>query len=164
MSTPSIVDLHASAASPDETVYGEISGRYDVRYTFAPRYYAMASAREIGDQLEQLHPLLFRARMAAYYRIRSAQEGHLVTPPPRKPEKADYDAARDELLAVGDYNDGLVRMTALGMRTWTVEISTSARNTLDEYGMAVACGRAATAMVHDQYRQIAGLKRQFFGS
>lgn len=161
--TPSIFDLHASATTSDSMVSAEISGRADVRVTFAPGYYDVASAEELAWQLERLAPELFRERMRAYYRIRSEQEGHPVMPPGPRPERAEYDAARAEVLAVGEAPGGAIRMTALAMETWTVSVAPEARRALDEHAFALAAGRAASALVRSQYQQVAGLKRQFFG-
>lgn len=117
--TALIHDLHATASTPDGQVHGEIGDRADVRTGFAPGYYGLATAEEIAWQLERLAPELFRQRMLAYYRIRTLQEGHLVTPPKPDPAQAGYDEARASVLAVGEAYDGGIRMTALGMRTWT---------------------------------------------
>lgn len=160
----SIHDLHASASTPDGQVYGEIADRADVRISFAPGYYDLATSEEIAWQLERLAPELFRERMRAYYRIRSEQEGHPVREPKPDPARAEYDEARASILAVGEAYDGAVRMSALGMRTWTVEISKGLHDTLDEHSFAVACGRAASALVRSQYQQIAQLKRRMFPS
>lgn len=164
VTTPSIFDLHASATTTDGMVSAEISGRWDVRVMFAPGYYEVASAEELAWQLERLAPELFRERMRSYYRIRSEQEGRPVMPPAPRPERAEYDAARAEVLAVGESHGGAIRMTALAMETWSVTVAPEARTGLDEHAFAVAAGRAASALVRSQYQQVAGLKRQFFGS
>jgi hypothetical protein len=53
-------------------------------------------------------------------------------PRPETPRDEAFYAARDRLVAEGRSADGVVRVTVLGMRTWTVHIADGTLRALSE--------------------------------
>ncbi|MEO9325578.1 hypothetical protein ABFT23_18955 [Nocardioides sp. C4-1] len=162
MTATSIHYLHAVAHSPEGHVHGEVSGRTDVRFWCEPDHFARTPIDAVVAELESLLPQLYRARMRAFYELRSRQEGRVVRPPHERLRRRseDYEARIAGIHAWGE--SAGVSMSALGMRTFEVRADDAARQ-LDEHSFCLAAGRAATALIVDQFAQVLDLKYEMAG-
>lgn len=162
--TSALDDLTATAATPDEKAFATIRNRTQVTLTLAPGYYEWASVSDLERQLTRLARLLFVARMKAYYAARSADFGQLFTreSPPAGRRDEEYVRARAALAVDGEGAGGAVRITAVGMDGWAVQLARDVQSRLDEQAFCQAVSRAATQLVESQFAHIRELKREVY--
>ena len=162
--TSALAELRASASTPDERAFATISGRTQVRLTLVPGYYEWASVPDLERQLTRLARLLFVSRMKAYYVARSADFGQAFTreSPPDGPRDEAYVRARAELAVGGEAAGGDVRISAVGMDSWTVHLDRDIKKRLDEHAFCDAVSQAATQLVEAQFAQVKALKRKTY--
>lgn len=161
-----LAELRASAATPDEKAFATISGRTQVRFSLAAGYYEWASVADLERQLTRLAKLLFVARMRAYYAARSRDFGQLFTKesPPSSRQDQEYVRARSGLVVEGEAGGGAVRIAAVGMETWTVQLDRDVQRTLNEEAFCAAVSSAATQLVEQQFAQVRALKREVYAA
>jgi hypothetical protein len=162
--TSALSELQASAATPDEKAFATISGRSQVRFSLAAGYYDWASVPDLERQLTRLAKLLFVARMKAYYVARSRDFDQLFTKesPPTSREDQEYVRARSGLVVEGEAGGGAVRISAVGMDSWTVTLDRDVQKRLNEPAFCAAVSNAATELVESQFAQIRALKREVY--
>lgn len=160
-----IDDLEVVASTPDEQVYARIRGRRELTVWLAPGYYDRATEADLTWQLSRLGRLLFASRMREYYRLRSLAFGRTVTkePPPTSARDHAYVERREDLLATGTSPDGRIRLSATGMKEWSVQIAAGTHQALDEHAFCAAVTTAGNALIEDQFTQIARLKADVYG-
>jgi hypothetical protein len=162
--TTALAELQASAATPDEKAFATISGRTHVRFSLAAGYYEWASVADLERQLTRLAKLLFVARMKAYYVARSRDFDQIFTreSPPTSVRDHEYVRARSGLVVEGEAAGGAVRITAVGMESWTVHLDRDVQQRLDEQAFCAAVSSAATQLVESQFAQVRELKREVY--
>lgn len=159
----SIDRLAARAVTPDEQAFAEIAGRTDVTLSLAPGYWHRASVADLEWQLSRLARLLFAARTKAYHQIRSEDFGEPYTAEPPMIGRRDesYARARAELAVHGEATDGMIRVSAVGMQSFTVELDPRVKD-MGEDAFCAAVSQAATELVRAQFAEIKELKRTIY--
>jgi hypothetical protein len=162
--TSALAELRASAATPDEKAFATISGRSHVQLSLAAGYYEWASVGDLERQLTRLARLLFVARMRAYYVARSRDFGQTFTKesPPTSSRDRQYVLARSGLVVEGEAAGGVVRVSAVGMDSWTVHLDRDVQNRLNEAAFCTAVSSAASQLVESQFAQVRALKREVY--
>ncbi len=162
--TSALAELQASAATPDEKAFATISGRTHVQFTLAAGYYDWASVADLERQLTRLAKLLFVARMKAYYAARSRDFDQVFTreSPPTGPRDEEYVRARSGIVVEGEAAGGAVRISAVGMESWTVHLDRDVQKRLNEQAFCAAVSSAATQLVEQQFAQVRELKREVY--
>ncbi len=157
-------NMRVHASTPGGSISAELHGRSDVRVSFAPGYYRRVERSDLEAHLASLAKLLWVARMREYYELRSEATGERITgePPAISPRDVDYDRQREGLLAEGASADGAVYISVLGMKTWTVRVTTQALNSLREDEFAARLGEAAALLISDHRRQVRELKMKIY--
>ena len=164
--TTALAELSATAGTPDGRAYATITGRTLVRLSLSPGYYEWASVADLERQLTRLAKLLFVARMRAYYVARSKDFEQQFTrePAPTTPRDEEYVRARSELVVDGVAAGGAIRISAVGMDSWTVHLDRDIHGRMDEHAFCDAASRAATQLVESQFAQVRALKREIYGN
>ena len=152
--------------SPNEQVFITLIGDTDLRVSFAPGYVERATRPQLEEQVARTARLVFARRTEAFYELRSREAGHLLRPGrhPANDRAARFRAARDELVVEGASPDGSVRIVSVGLRDFSVRITPPPGLALDATWLAGAVAAAGTALVADQARGVAELRREVYFS
>jgi hypothetical protein len=147
------------ATSPGGSVTAVVRGLDHIEVSFAPGFYQRASTAEIETHMEQAARVLWANRMREYRAILDDETTGLVidAPPASRQDELFYEG-RDNLVAEGVSFDGKVKVTARGMRDWTVRVAPGAIDELREHEMTAAAAQAAQALIRDQMAKIQLLK------
>lgn len=156
--------LQARVSSPNGKVTLELSGRVDVRVTFARGAYLRYEERELASDLTKAAALLMAARTRLYYEARSEAFETPIDrePPPLSPVDQEYDAARNDMVVEGRSRDGRIRVTARGLRSWQVRIAEGGLRQLTERQFSAGLAEAAGALIRQQTAGIHDLKNRIY--
>ena len=148
--------LEAEAATPDETAFARVHGYTRVQIWFAPGYYPHSTDQRIAEKLQQLGRLLWTARTKAYYSHKSEKLGRLVRGegPPQGPAQERRREARNNIVAVGRDDAGLVEMESVGLFEWSVRIKPGTVPFVDETEFTEACSDAAERLLEQHVDQM----------
>lgn len=144
------------AATPDDTAFARLTGRRQIDVWFAPGYYAHATDERVQSKLATLARLLWVARTKEYYRYKSVQLGRVVRGEgePKTPRQEERREARQQILAVGESSDGLVRIEAVGLFHWTVLLAPGTVPAVPEETVCAALGEAAAHLIEQHENQL----------
>lgn len=148
------------ATSPNGSVTATVRGMDGIEIAFAPGFYQRATPQEMETQLAQVARVLWANRMREYEAILNDEsEGNLIVDAPAADRRDEqFYEQRDNLVAEGSSPDGRVRVTARGMRDWSVHIAPGAIDQMLEDEMTYAAVQAAEALIRDQMTKINELK------
>lgn len=150
--------LHVTASTPNEQLFGEVNGWYDVRISIMPGFAERAGDRETAHQLTQLARVLFAVRQKAY---RALVEEHLSPPVgPMSARRRAFRDRQDATTVTGSSADGSVTVTSTGLDSWFVEIVPGSVDRLGSAGLARAATEAANQIVWQWLSSIDDLKRR----
>ncbi|MFC5730954.1 MULTISPECIES: hypothetical protein [Nocardioides] len=150
------------AATPDETTFGRITGRRQVDVWFAPGYYGHSTDDRIEAKLATLARLLWVARTKEYYRYKSELLGRVVRGEgaPQTLGQEARRAARNNILAVGESGDGLVRIESIGLFQWAVTLAPGSVPAVPESTLAARVGMAASRLIEMHENKLAAVWAQ----
>jgi hypothetical protein len=149
--------MHVTAHTPNEQVFGEVNGWYDIRVSFTPGYPERVGDAEVETQLTRLGRLLFAARTREYYAILSE---HLEPNPAQlTASRARFEASLEDEVVTGTAAAGAIQVTSVGMRLWTVSVASGTVARLGGEALGEEVTRAANQLVEQWLGVIAEHKR-----
>lgn len=150
--------MRATAQTPNQQVYGEVRGWYDIRIGFVPNYAERVGDAEVEAQLNKLARLLFASRTRGYYAL---VEEHLQPDPGQlSSRRTSFEAALEDKAVTGSAGGSMVEVSAVGMRHWTVSIARGSVARFGGEGLAAECTRAANSLVTEWLAVLAAYKRE----
>lgn len=158
--------MRVSVTAPGRGFRAELTGRSEVRLSFARGYYRACTESELERQLTAVARLLYAERTRQYHAaLRIAfRSPSIGDRPARVPRDLAYREARDQLVAEGRSPTGRVAVAVVGMREWRVAIAPRTIRDLDEGAFAEEVRAAASELIRDQFCKIIVLKTTLLGA
>jgi hypothetical protein len=146
-------------ASPNEQVFITVRGNREIEVGIDRNYFARATRDQVETQLARAARLAFVERTRAFLGLRSRERG---TPASQTrtihgPDDAEYFRRLDELAVEGESDDGLARVTAVGMTQFAVSIAAAALE-LSPEEFCRSASQAATRLMQDQLAKVKELR------
>lgn len=144
---------------PGAEISAQLRDRKQVTLAFGNGVYRQASEKDLEHYLGTLGRLLFVQWVREYQSARGEDYGiNLGTQADR-----DYEAARSDIVAMGQSPDGRVRIRSRGMQSVEVTIADGTVREVSEAEFVGAVRHAVTMLIDDHMTQILELKQRFFG-
>ncbi|HEV3360945.1 MAG TPA: hypothetical protein VG247_29350 [Pseudonocardiaceae bacterium] len=149
--------IHLRVRVPGMEIYGELSDRRRVEISFGEDTYSWLSESRLERELAVLARLLTAGWGRDYHRaMRECGLDVSLAPDLRND---DYEQARAELVATGASADGLVSISAVGLRDFSVHIRRDTAGQAPEQVFVASANEAAAAFLADHMAKIRELQR-----
>lgn len=157
--------MRVRASTPDGGITAELRDRDQLTFIFREGLYDLCDDGDLERRLALLANLLWVARTREYWRVFGEVTGDYSTggDKPVSARDADWRTERDELVATGSSADGRIKVRAVGMRRWEVNIRPGTVRALDERQFALAASQAAGELIRDQLAKVAALSHKYYG-
>jgi hypothetical protein len=157
--------MRVRASTPDGGITAELRDRDEVSLAFREGLYDLCDDGDLERRLAALANLLWVARTREYWRVFGEVTGDYSTgeDKPLTARDADWRTERDALVATGSSAGGRIKVRAIGMRRWEVNIRPGTVRTMDERQFALAAGQAAGELIRDQFAKVAALSHKYYG-
>jgi hypothetical protein len=150
--------LEVRVSTPNEQLFGEVRGWYEVRVAILAGYAERVGDQETARQLTQLARLLFAARQREY---RALVEEHLSPPVvPLSGRAKEFRERQDATMVEGISADGAVSVTSVGLNSFHVSLVRGTADRIGSAGIAADATEAANQLVWAWLSSIDELKKQ----
>ncbi|WP_213455501.1 YbaB/EbfC family nucleoid-associated protein [Rhizomonospora bruguierae] len=151
--------------SPDQRITGELVGGSTITIRFATGAYRRYREPDLERQLVAVAMLLIVGRERLSREVWAATTGAPAPDDGGEGERSRrFRQLRAAMYVEGTSPGGLVRITATGLREWTVTVATGAIATTPEPEFAVELRGAVADFVGAYARGMAALKQDCFGT
>jgi len=150
--------MRVSVSTPNEQVFGEMTGWYDVRIWIAPGYAERVGDRELATQFTRVARLLLTARMREYRRL--LEQYLQPNPQPLSASRRAFREGLDVTTVTGSGADGAIEVVSVGLAEWTVTVAPGTVERLGGELLGVEATRAANRLVDAWLDTIARMKAE----
>lgn len=150
--------IHLRVRVPGMEIYGELSDRQRIEISFGEDTYPWMAESRLEQALAVLARLLTAGWGQEYHQAMRDSGLEVSLSPDLRNE--DYEQARDELTATGASADGLVSITAVNLRDFSVRVPRGTIRDVPEETFVASANEAATAFVTDHLAKIRELQQR----
>jgi hypothetical protein len=150
--------IHLRVRVPGMEIYGELSDRRRIAISFGQDTYSWMAESRLEQALAMVARLLSAGWGQEYHRAmrNSGLEVSYL-------RNDDYEQARAELTATGVSADGLVSISAVNLKDFTVRIPRGTIREVPERTFVASANEAATAFLDDHMAKIRELQHRHLG-
>lgn len=151
-----------AADSPSGGISASGHNWYDVTFTVHDGYARQAGEARVEQDLQGLLRVLFARGMAEYRRVLGSTT--TSTSVPMTERRRAWQQERDAMAVEGLSDGGAVRISAVGMGHWAVELRPGTCAALDDAALAAALTQAGARLGEQWVTSLRALNRKhFFG-